>query len=137
MHFQLLNRERVRMTAGLPTKASEDIDLIAIFSHRQTCSPINIDRWLGAWVSKHSPWIREWSGGRNEELDFSSDFSGYPEVILDAANTLSILFRVRAGSTQWKNWLSRVSHDLVIALGDGAKLVSCQPKEKNSVDESD
>jgi hypothetical protein len=69
--------------------------------------------WVDEWAPLHKSWVREWSAGDKEELQFSDEFASPPRVISCKGTELRFQLEGKSSAKSWKDWIvSRIIPDL-------------------------
>lgn len=63
-----------------------------------------LTEWIKEWVKRNNPWVRKWSNGQTETLDFFQDFKSLPIVVHCDQSEVAIRFEGRPGFKWWKDW---------------------------------
>ena len=91
---------------------SFSFDAIYVFEKSSSLSATQINNWLKDWVENNDPWIREWTSGHKETLNFSDEFLSMPKVIDIDETGFKVKIEGNNGK-YWKDWFVRVSSELI------------------------
>jgi hypothetical protein len=85
-----------------------------------------LSQWISGWIERNTHWVRKWSSGKNEALDFFKDFREIPQAVNITQDVIQIRFEARANSKWWKDWYARFSRQLIDEVPGILGLQSCE-----------
>lgn len=107
-------------------KLNEDgsfsFDAYYVFNDSQSLTPEQLNAWIQDWVKNSDPWVREWSSGREEVLNFYESFFVLPKVIDIDSGCFSLRFEGKPNAPYWKDWFAKFSSSLISCFAEVRKL---------------
>ena len=88
--------------------------------------------WIDRWIEQKNPWVRAWSSGKLESLDYFDEFHNPPRLIGLSQKNVSIRFDCHSNTKIWKDWLVKFSKQLANDLPEIGSCIACE----NVVDEN-
>ena len=84
-----------------------------------------LTQWIDQWLDRENPWIRHWSSGKTETLEFFAEFRHAPIVTEVRMNRIDIQFEGIPIAVWWKDWFVKFSGDLIHRFPNIVRLESC------------
>ena len=105
------------MVQKFPTLRSDgSFSIIASFSVSDDAGNYivgELTEWIDCWIKREDPWVREWSSGKVDNLNFYDEFSSPPKMIGVKDGKALIRFDGCSNGKWWKDWVAKFAKQIV------------------------